>query len=111
MRLTFLDPGKLTARLDLERADETADGQGGVIVTWSAVTTLWGLVEPVSVRAGEEANASLSTLSHRVTTRFRDDVESGMRFSFRNRMLLIRAVRDPDETRRYLVCQCEEMGR
>jgi head-tail adaptor len=31
-----------------------------------------------------------------------------MRFVFRGRFLMVRTVRDPDESRRYLVCDCEE---
>ena len=45
---------------------------------------------------------------HRVTIRYRDDVRHAMRFVYRNRVLDIRTLRDPDETRRYLVCDCEE---
>lgn len=111
MEFTTLDPGRLTARLMLEAPDDLDDGQGGVVPGWVAVTSLWGLVEPLTARPGEEANASTVRLTHRVTIRFRDDVTSGMRFGFRGRGLAVRAVRDPDEGRRYLVCECEEEGR
>ena len=111
MAFTPPDPGRLTARLDLQAPDNLDDGQGGVVPGWATVASLWGLVEPMAARPGEEANAATVRLTHRVTIRFRDDVASSMRFGFRGRWLEIRAVRDPDEGRRYLICDCEEEGR
>jgi phage head-tail adaptor, putative, SPP1 family len=111
MRLTFLDPGRLTARLDLEAEAATPDGQGGAVVAWSHVASLWGLVEPVSARPHEEAGATAATITHRVTMRMRGDVARGMRLVHRGRALAIRAVHDPDARGAYLVCLCEEDGR
>ncbi|PWW02213.1 SPP1 family predicted phage head-tail adaptor [Hoeflea marina] len=111
MGWTTLDPGRLTARLVLEAPDDLDDGQGGAVPGWATVASLWGLVEPLAVRPGEEANAFIATATHRVTIRFRNGVASGMRFGLGARRLAIRTLRDPDEGRRYLVCDCEEEGR
>ena len=108
MRRAFNDPGWLDARLMLEAPQETADGQGGVTTAWAAVTGLWGAIEPVSARPGEEAGLEAATLTHKVTIRARGDVLRGMRFVWRGRALAIRAVSDPDESGAYLTCQCEE---
>ena len=110
MRRTFKDPGWLDARLTLEVASEVADGQGGATINWVSVTGLWGAIEPVSVRPGEEAAIAAATLTHRVTIRARDDVLRGMRFSWQGRVLLIEAVSDPDESGAYLTCLCREMA-
>jgi len=104
----FVDPGRLSARLRLEKADEVSDGQGGLVEGWSLVADVWGRVEPLRAKAGELADAATAPVSHRVTIRYRDDVDNAMRFVFRERSLTIRSLRDPDETRRYLVCDCEE---
>lgn len=103
-----LDPGRLNARLRLETSADVADGQGGVSEGWVSVTDLWGRVEPVRARAREEAGAAIAPISHRVTIRYREGVRHDMRFVFRGRSLKLRAMHDPDESRRYLVCDCEE---
>lgn len=104
----FVDPGQLSARLNLETPPQTDDGQGGLTGDWEPVASLWGRVEPLRGVPGEAAGADLAPVTHRITIRYRDDVRHAMRFAYRGRALLIRAVRDPDETRRYLVCDCEE---
>jgi SPP1 family predicted phage head-tail adaptor len=109
MAMTLIDPGMLSTRLELEEAVETPDGQGGVTRVWAPVATLWGRLEPVSALSEEVASGLQQRLTHRVTLRFRADVAAGMRLSRRERRFEIRTVRDPDESGRYLVCQCEEV--
>lgn len=104
----ILDPGRLNARLRLETPADVADGQGGVSEGWVTVTGLWGRVEPIRAKPGEEAGAAIAPVSHRVTIRHRDGIRHDMRFVFRGRFLMLRAVHDPDESRRYLICDCEE---
>ncbi len=108
MGALIVDPGRLSARLDLETPLQTDDGQGGLSGGWELAASLWGRIEPLRGVPGEAAGASIAPVTHRVTIRYRDDVRHAMRFVHRGRALLIRAVRDPDESRRYLICDCEE---
>lgn len=108
MGTLLVDPGRLSARLSLETPADLPDGQGGVGDGWDLVAQLWGRIEPLRARPGELADAATSKISHRVTIRHRDDVRHAMRFVHRGRSLVIRAMRDPDESRRYLICECEE---
>ena len=110
MRSSFFDPGRLTARLDLEAPVETGDGQGGASVAFESRAALWALIEPVSQTIGEEAGGRIFTLTHRIWLRWRQDVAAGMRLRKGARLFCIGATEDPDETRRYLVCHCEEKG-
>ena len=105
-----LDPGAFTARLVLEAPDETPDGQGGAEIAFTALASLWARIEPVRAGVSEAAGAEPVTITHRVWLRFRADVAAGMRLRKGTRLLDIRACRDPDETRRYIVCDCEEAG-
>ncbi|MEQ8480017.1 MAG: phage head closure protein [Hoeflea sp.] len=104
----WLDPGRLSTRLRLESPADEGDGQGGVDGGWTVIADLWGRVEPLRAVPREEAGAAIAPVIHRVTIRHRQDVCQDMRFVFRGRSLLVRAVRDPDESRRYLICDCEE---
>ena len=108
MRKT-LDPGALDARLVLEQAVETPDGQGGVAVSFSALATLWARIEPVAAKAQEAAGAVPVTVTHRIWLRRRDGLSGGMRLRKGARLFALRAFRDPDETGRYTLCDCEEI--
>ncbi|MGF9562574.1 phage head closure protein [Neorhizobium sp. JUb45] len=112
MPVTFFDPGQMTARLELEVAEALPDGQGGAVMVWTIASSMWARIEPVSFVVSEKgAAAESATVTHRIWVRFRDGVLGGQRFRKGERLFAIRAVRDPDETRRYLVCHCEEEGR
>ena len=104
-----LDPGMLNARLVLERPEEAPDGQGGVTVSFIAMASLWAHIEPVAVKADEVAGTMRMTVTHRIRLRWRGDLAGGMRLRKGARLFEIRAFCDPDETGRYLVCDCEEI--
>lgn len=108
MNMTFLDPGQFTARLDLESATATPDGQGGAVLSWTVTASIWARIEPASFSFDETAGQMRGQLTHRIWIRARDGVAEGMRFRKGARVFTIRAIRDPDETGRYLVCLCEE---
>lgn len=109
--VTFFDPGQMTARLDLETPEAEPDGQGGATVTWTVAASLWARIEPVSFIVGERATAETATITHRIWVRHRTDLAAGQRFRKGERTFAVKLVRDPDETARYLVCQCEEEAR
>ena len=44
MNLVFLDPGKLTARLELEMRTDAPDGQGGALESWDVLRSLWAAI-------------------------------------------------------------------
>ncbi|MNL37289.1 Phage head-tail joining protein [compost metagenome] len=87
---------------------EVTDGQGGAAESWSFLRSLWAAIEPVSNASHERASAEGVTITHRVWLVWRSDIVAGMRFRKGRRILAIRAVMDPDETRRFIVCRCEE---
>ena len=105
----IIDPGRLSARLVLEQPAETPDGQGGVTRSFSALATLWARIEPVVAKADEAAGALPVTVTHRIWLRHRGDLAGGMRLRKGARIFAIHAFRDPDETGRYMLCDCEEI--
>jgi SPP1 family predicted phage head-tail adaptor len=107
----FFDPGQMTARLALEEAVATSDGQGGATLAWTEIAALWAKVEPVSSALTERAGVEVGTITHRIWIRFRDGVSAGQRFRKGARLFAVKLVQDPDETGRYLTCLCEEDAR
>jgi len=106
--VTGLDPGQLSSRVTLERPVRTDDGSGGATIEWQAVATLWARIEPVEASERNAADRLATRITHKITLRFRDDVEGGMRILHRGRKLVIASWRDPDETRRFLVLDAVE---
>lgn len=102
------DPGFLAHRIAVERPVETPDGSGGATLDWQPLATLWAAIEPLGAAESTDADRLATRITHRVTIRFRADVEGGMRLIHRGRSLRIAALRDPDETRRFLELHAEE---
>lgn len=111
MRAVFIDPGALRTEFALEQATVAPDGMGGHTESWSEVATVFGRIEPVTAQSVFGAGQTLETATHRITTRFREDIGSGMRLARAGRMFAIITVHDPDETGRYLICRVREEGR
>lgn len=103
-----LDAGMLDRRAILETNEPVADTLGGARDAWREVGDVSVRLEPLSVAVRERFEQREGKLTHRVILRHRQGVERGMAFRFGQRRMLIRSVHDPDETRRFLVCRCEE---
>ena len=107
----FYDPGVFAHRMKLQSPQETSDGCGGVSVSWTDIQEVWASIELVNSKRDFEASQLSERNIHRVKIRFRTDVASGWRFAFDNRLFDIVSVVDPDESRRYLHCETNEVGR
>ena len=104
-----LRTGALRHRLTLEAVSRVDDEGGGGIVLWTPVSEVWAGIEPLPGREVVLADGVKAVVTHEVRLRHREGVDSTMRFVRPTGGLLeIRAVRDVEERRRWLVCQCEE---
>ena len=100
--------GRLRKRVTLEQPVETPDAIGGVTRGFAALATLWAEIMPVGGAERFVAMQQQEAITHRVRLRFFSAVTAAMRLRLGTRILLIRDVTDEDETRRYLICHCEE---
>ena len=69
MRAITLDPGQMSARLELEIRHDVSDGQGGVVTGFSVVTSLWARIVPASSGHEERADEQVFTVTHRIWIR------------------------------------------
>ena len=97
-------------RFVLEVPLESPDGFGGVIRSYAAGPQVWGAIEMLKGEERLRAARSEEAITHRVTMRYRDGVTAAMRLVRGLRRFAIRAVSDPDGTRRELVCLVEEIS-
>jgi SPP1 family predicted phage head-tail adaptor len=102
------DPGWIAHRVAIERPIRSTDGAGGAEIAFETLATVWAAIEPISAREDGGSGRLATAVSHRVTIRWRADVTGAMRLRHRGRTLRIASLRDPDESRRFLVIEAEE---
>ncbi|RIY01289.1 head-tail adaptor protein [Aureimonas flava] len=103
----FIDAGLLRHRAAIERNEIVPDDMGGGRDAWVEVGETSVRLEPLTVEVEERWGQRMGAATHRVTLRARDGLDRGMAFRIGSRRFVIRALQDPDETGRYLVCRCE----
>lgn len=112
MQTVNFDVGAMTARLVREVPVDMPDGQGGAARNWVEAGRLWAHIEAVSQRAETiAAGAERVTVTHRIWVSAFASPVAGERLVKGTRLFVIKVVCDPDETGRFLVCDCEEQAR
>lgn len=109
--MAVINPGEMRFQVGIEEPQATPDGAGGYSEGWIEIAKVFAKIEPLTARDEYGAAQTLEEVSHRITIRFREDVESGMRLRRGARLFDILTVHDPDETGRYLVLRTKEKGR
>lgn len=103
-----MDPGKLKRRVTLQTFTQTDDGAGGFIDGWQDITTVWASITPLQGRELYQAQQVDAEVTHRVTIRYRENVNSDMRILYNNRELTIQSIINVDENNRFLELICQE---
>jgi SPP1 family predicted phage head-tail adaptor len=101
--------GALRHRVTLEAPIDAPDGAGGFSRSLTPVADLWARIAPSGAREDFVERRAEQATNQVVTIRWREDIAKDMRFVFRGRKLRIQSAVDPDERRRFLICQCEEI--
>ena len=103
-----LRAGTLNKRVILQTVTQTTDGGGGFTDAWADTATLWANVEELTGSEGFEAQQTASSLSHRVTIRYRTSVTPVQRIKYGTRVLTINAVLNPGQRNEMLELMCSE---
>lgn len=87
---------RLNERVAIEKPLASSDGQGGQLITWSTVATVWAEVRTVGSGGRERASAQQpeAAAGYRVRLRCRADVDATMRLQWRSRILAIHSVHE-----------------
>jgi len=107
----FQLPSGMGHRLTLQSRTEAVGASGELDTNWSTVATIWGAFTSSDIQRREEAQQMLEIAQHQIVIRYRDDVASGWRFLIEGREISILTVLDPDQSKRFLSCQCQEAAR
>ena len=84
--------GQLRERVTIQQPTRSTDAIGGATLTWSTLVSCWAEVVALSGGEGRQAEAVVSSVSHRLTIRYRSDVVPKMRVSWNSLTLQIHAV-------------------
>ena len=101
--------GLMRHRLRVETPVDVDDGAGGFKRTYRTMIFVWARVRTFASDQQFLEQKFEQTRNYQVDIRWREDIAPGMRFVFRDSILLIHALRDPDGARRFLTCACEEI--
>jgi SPP1 family predicted phage head-tail adaptor len=101
--------GDLRLVATLEAPVDTPDDAGSAFRTYAPLALVWVQVTPSKGDDRFVASRQEEAITHLARIRWRGDVTSQMRFAIGSRRLLIHAVYDADERRRFLMCHCEEI--
>jgi SPP1 family predicted phage head-tail adaptor len=96
--------GVLRDRVTITRATTTTDSLGGQATSWSTLATVWGCFRGLTGREAMQASAVQSSMTHRLTIRYRSDVTVKMRATLETAgpTCDITAVRDADGRKTWL---------
>lgn len=100
--------GTLTDRVTLQSKVTSSEPEGGEVVVYATLATVWARVRQLSARSAYAEDARGQTISHAVVIRFRTDLKPGDRIIYRGRNLEVAALADINGRRAYLSCQCSE---
>ena len=92
-----MQAGKLRHRAELQRQDETSDGAGGVTLAWVKERDIWCHIRSISGVQKMESMRRESSISHEITVRYADDVDTTKRLVYNGKAFNLEAVWDPDE--------------
>lgn len=104
--------GDMRKRVVIQHKTRTPDGGGGNTVTWSTLATVWANVEPIRpFRSAEYIKGDQLKLFalHKVTIRYRSDVDATMQINIDGRILAIHTlVRIEEGKQRFIEMMCTE---
>lgn len=80
---------KLDKRIAVQKPVKTADGRGGYTTTWTDFHICWAAIWPVSAKQMLANETVISVTSHRIRIRYREDITSDCRVTYRNRIFTI----------------------
>ncbi|WP_434642754.1 phage head closure protein [Thermoanaerobacterium thermosaccharolyticum] len=104
-----MNAGKLRHRATIQQLVSTDDGAGGSIETWQDIVTVWAAIEPLRGNERYTAQQVQSTLSHKVTIRYREGIKPQMRLTYKGRVFEVESVIDVEERHQWLELLCSEV--
>lgn len=102
--------GSLRDRVELHSKQVVTEPEGGQLVTYVALGTVWARVHQKSAPFAVVGDAGTVRTTHVVVMRFRADLEPGDRITYRGSTLSIIGIEDLNGRKAYVRCACTDAG-
>lgn len=89
--------GKLRHLVSIQTSAETKDTFGQPVLTWTTTAQRYASIEPLSGRELERARQIQPDITHKVTMRHYEGLNTKQRISFDSRIFYITQVLNPEE--------------
>lgn len=99
--------GTLRQRVTFQQEVTTPDGMGGTSSSWSNTVTVWAGVKSLRGREMVQAGRLEASTVYLITLRYRDDITEDMRILWKNKLLNIRSIANPDQKQQWLEVTAE----
>lgn len=100
--------GTLKDRVTLQRYTADADPTWGITPGWTGIGELWADVTPTGGSEKPADQGVQTTVTHRISIRYRDDITTKDRMLYRGRVLELLSVIDVNGARRELLIEARE---
>ncbi len=104
----MIQAGKLRHMLEVQAPSKLRDAEGGETENYRTVTFVYGSLEPLAGRELEIARATHARVTHRVKTRYREELTAAKRLRHEGRSFGVLSVRNVEERDRDHVLLVEE---
>jgi len=102
-----LTAGELKNSILIQKRYRTPNGMGGYSESWSTLCTVWGRYRQLSGKELLLQQQVNPLISVELTVRYRDDIDTDKRFTYKNQLHNILSVIDVDNKREWLKLMCE----
>lgn len=100
--------GRMRERVTLQRPTQVRSASGETRLEWSDIATVWASVDGLSARDIMQAQQAELLATHKVTIRYRDDIDHTARMIYRGRTMELSSVIDRNN-REYLEILAKEI--
>jgi SPP1 family predicted phage head-tail adaptor len=104
----MIQAGRLSKHIVIESLDTVATASGGTTDTPRTVAVTWASIEPLTGREAWLAKEQLSSVSHKITTRYVSGINAKMRAVYRGRIFNFESVVNVGERNAELVIMATE---
>lgn len=108
-----MNAGKLNKRIALLKFLEIEDNAGGYVDNWpnegwQEVVKIWADIDNPSGREIERAQQYQAEITHRITIRYRTDIDRSMTINYKGRRFDVEYIINPFEKKQWLQLMCVE---
>lgn len=100
--------GDMRHRILFQSGTKIEDEHQGHTIRWNDVAVVWAIVEPISGNEFYYSQQLKNTITHKITVRYRADINVEMRIIFEKRIMKIESMINLEEGNRFLLLRCEE---